>query len=77
MTRDRNRQTAPETGEEAPEDFAATTTAPEALEAPEQAAPAQDGPVSENSDDTHVPVEHGKGGCYVIGEDGRRVRVPT
>lgn len=77
MTRDRNRQTAPETGEEAPEAVAATTTYPEAVEAPEQPAPAQDAPVSENTDGSHVPVEHGKGGCYVIGEDGRRVRVPT
>ena len=75
MSRDRNRQTSQETGEEAPEALEASTPAPETEKAPEQPAPAQDSPVPENPDDEHVPLENIKGGCYVIGDNGRRVRV--
>ena len=76
-TRDRNRTTASETGEEAPLDLATGADTPEGTMAPETPAPAVEAPLAENPDAEHVPVEYGKGGCYVIGDDGRRVRVPT
>ena len=76
MSRDRNRMSAPETGEEAPSAIATGADTPEGTTAPETPAPAPEA-VPENPDAVHVPLEDGKGGCYVIGEDGRRVRVPT
>lgn len=30
---------------------------------------------SENTADVDVPLSSGKGGCYTVGDDGRRVRV--
>lgn len=51
----------------------ADTPAPE--EAPLTPAPEAEA-VTENPVAVHVPLESGKAGCYVIGDDGLRVRVP-
>lgn len=42
------------------------------VDAPDGQAPAAD---PENTVAEHVPLSSGKGGCYEIGEDGKRVRV--
>ena len=74
-TRDRQRPEAQEQGEEALQDVSTGADTPEAqtgAETPVPEAPA----VSESTAPVHVPLEDGRGGCYVIGDDGMRVRVP-
>lgn len=74
----RNRNYPEDSAESLPEEtYPAAEPLPEAQDAPADmpAEAVAEAPAPENAEEEHVPLSAGKGGCYVIREDGKRVRV--